>query len=85
MEVQEILEGKNKVVDFLKEKGFSQEKDYPDEEHPPFHSKTPSGHRFELGSIHHCGISDCPCNLIEKKKETAQNWIWENYEIRVVK
>lgn len=32
MEVQEILNGQQKLVTFLKEKGFSQEKDYSDDE-----------------------------------------------------
>ncbi len=33
MEVQEILEGKKKVVEFLKEKGLQEEKDYSDDEY----------------------------------------------------
>ncbi|MGC8621769.1 MAG: Eco57I restriction-modification methylase domain-containing protein [Caldisphaera sp.] len=33
MEVQEIVEGKNKVIDFLKEKGFFQEKEYYDDDY----------------------------------------------------
>jgi len=33
MEIHEILEGKDKLIDFLKEKGFSQEKEYFDEEY----------------------------------------------------
>ncbi len=33
MEVHEILDGKDKFVQFLKEKGFNEEKDYPDEDY----------------------------------------------------
>src|SRR3989338_6936446 len=33
MEVQEILSGKGKLIEYLKEKGFQEEKDYPDEEY----------------------------------------------------
>src|SRR3989344_7510241 len=33
MEVQEILEGKKKLIGYLEEKGFQEEKDYYDEEY----------------------------------------------------
>jgi hypothetical protein len=33
MNIQEILHGKKKLIEFLKEKGFKEEKDYADEEH----------------------------------------------------
>ena len=33
MEVQEILSGKEKLVSYLKEKGFQEEKDYSDEDY----------------------------------------------------
>ena len=33
MEVQEILSGKEKLISYLKEKGFQQEKEYSDEEY----------------------------------------------------
>jgi hypothetical protein len=33
MNIPEILHGKKKLIEFLKEKGFKEEKDYADEEH----------------------------------------------------
>jgi hypothetical protein len=34
--------------------------------------ETPSGHSFRIGSMHNCGVSDCPANTKESKKKTIQ-------------
>lgn len=35
----------------------------PPEELPTFTKKTPSGHEYEMGVMHECGVEDCPANI----------------------